>query len=118
MNPGNLELVININTTRFWARLFITTASITDLTRYLNDWFGVEGAVAIGFGNTGTPQNLTAKSLFVGGGPHVAVYNKSRFEPWAHALVGLQHFRFTQATGLLGSNSTFGFMGGAEWTIS
>ena len=84
----------------------------TDITRYLNNWFGVEGTVAVGFGNTGTPVNLTAKSLFVGGGPHVAVYNNSRLEPWAHVLVGLQHFRFTQAGGLLGSNSALGFMGG------
>jgi opacity protein-like surface antigen len=89
----------------------------TDITRYLNDWFGVEGAVAMGWGNLGTspipiaPCNC-AKSLFVGGGPHVAVYNHRRFEPWAHALVGWQHFRFTQTAGLLGSNSAFGFMAG------
>ena len=83
----------------------------TDLTRYLNDWFGVEGAVAMGFGDTETPVELTAKSLFVGGGPHVAIHNNSRFEPWAHVLVGLQHFRFTQ-TDLIGSNSALGFMAG------
>src|ERR1035437_6240213 len=74
----------------------------TDLTRYLNNWFGVQGAVAMGFGNTGTPLNPTvsctcAKSLFGGGGPHVAVHNNSRFETWVHVLVGWQHFRFAQA---------------------
>ena len=29
----------------------------TDITRYLNDWFGVEGTVAMGFGNIGTPPS-------------------------------------------------------------
>ena len=92
-----------------------------DITRYLNNWFGVEGAVAMGFGNTGTPLNLAvscncAKSLFVGGGPHVAVKNGSRVEPWVHLLVGAQHFRFTQAGYIdgtvIGSNTAFGLMGG------
>jgi hypothetical protein len=88
------------------------------ITRYLNDWFGLEGAVVMGFGHTGTspaiPVALDAKSFFVGGGPHVAVTNKSRLEPWAHALVGLQHFRFTQTNNSLGlgSNSNLGFEAG------
>lgn len=85
----------------------------TELTRYLNDWFGVEGTIAMGFaGNTGAPLKLKAKSLFLGGGPHVALHNNSRFEPWVHVLVGWQHFRFTQTAKLLGSNSALGFMGG------
>jgi hypothetical protein len=84
----------------------------SDITRYLNDWFGVEGVAAMGFGNTGAPLNIVAKSLFVGGGPHIAVHNNSRIEPWAHVLVGLQHFRFTQTSPTLGSNSALGFMGG------
>jgi hypothetical protein len=88
----------------------------TGITRYVNNWFGVEGAVAMGFGNTGTTRNLTAKSIFVGGGPHVSVHNQTRFEPWAHVLVGLQHFRFTQ-TGAIGSNSALGFMAGGGLDI-
>ena len=87
----------------------------TDFTRYLNDWFGLEGTVALGFGgNTGAPLNLHAKSLFVGAGPHLAVHNGTRFEPWGHLLVGWEHFRFTQTNTIigLGSNSRIGFMGG------
>jgi hypothetical protein len=86
----------------------------TDFTRYLNDWFAIEGAVAIGWGtslNLPASSCRCANSLFVGGGPHVALHNDSRFEPWAHVLVGLQHFQFAQS-GILGSNSAFGFMGG------
>ena len=86
-----------------------------DLTYYLNNWFGVEGTAAMGFGHTGTkPINFDAKSLFVGGGPHVAFSNKSRFEPWVHVLAGMEHFRFTQTSKVLGlgSNTALGFMAG------
>ena len=81
------------------------------ITRYVNDWFGVEGVGSFGFGTAGSAPSLTAKSFFVGGGPHIAVSNGSRFEPWIHVLAGLQHFRFTQ-TSTIGSNSAVGFMGG------
>jgi opacity protein-like surface antigen len=86
----------------------------TDVTRYLNDWLGLEGAVAAGFGHIGAPLNIVAKSVFVGGGPHIAAHNNSRYEPWGHVLVGLQHFRFTQTNDVigLGSNSALGFMVG------
>lgn len=95
----------------------------SSLTRFLNDWFGLEAAAVAGFGHTGTtaniPVNLVAKSLFVGGGPHIAVSNKSRLEPWGHALVGLEHFRFTQTSNALGlgSNSALGFQvgGGVDY---
>lgn len=90
---------------------FSTNGFNTDITRYMNNWFGVEGTAIMGFGNTGTPRNLDAKSFFLGGGPHFAIQNKSRFEPWAHVLVGWEHFRFTQTT-TIGSNSALGFMAG------
>ena len=70
-----------------------------------------EGTAVFGFGSTGGTPNLDAKSLFLGGGPRLAIQNRSRLEPWVHVLAGWQHFRFTQ-TAALGSNSTFGFMGG------
>jgi opacity protein-like surface antigen len=84
----------------------------TQVTRFINNWFGVEGTVAMGWGSTGTNPNLDAKSLFLGGGPHVAWDNHSRFEPFVHVLVGWQHFRFTQTSTGFGSNSALGFMGG------
>ena len=70
-----------------------------------------EGTGIFGFGHTGGNPNLDAKSLFIGGGPHVAIQSRSRLEPWAHVLVGLEHFRFTQGP-TLGSNSSLGFMAG------
>lgn len=88
------------------------------LTRYVNDWFGIEGAVLAGFGHSSTspqiPRALDAKSLFAVGGPHIAFSNKTKFEPWGHVLVGLAHFRFTQTNNTvgLGSNSALGFLAG------
>jgi len=81
------------------------------ITRFLNNRFAVEGTAAFGFGSAGSAPSLDAKSMFIGGGPHVVFNNSSRFEPWLHVLAGLQHFRFTQ-TALVGSNSGVGFMGG------
>jgi hypothetical protein len=79
----------------------------------------IEGTVMIGLGGhtSGFPA-LDAKSIFVGGGPHLTLENKSRVEPWVHVLVGLDHLRFTQ-TSTIGSNNAFGFVagGGADVTL-
>ena len=48
--------------------------------------------------------SIDAKTFFIGGGPHISVYNTNHFEPWVHVLVGWERFRFTQ-TATLGSNS-------------
>jgi hypothetical protein len=88
----------------------------TQVTRYLDDWFGVEGTGVFGYGHTGS-KNLVAKSLFVGGGPHISFSNSTRFEPWAHVLVGWQHFRFTQVNAGFGSDSAIAFMGGGGLDI-
>jgi outer membrane protein with beta-barrel domain len=84
--------------------------------RFLNDWFGIEGGVGMGFGHTGTsipPTSLVAKSLFAGGGIRMAYRGHGRSEPWIHGLGGLEHFRFTQTAGILGSNSALaGVVGG------
>jgi hypothetical protein len=82
-----------------------------DLTRYFNNWFGLEGAAIMGFGHTGANASQDAKSLFIGGGPHFSMHSSSRFEPWAHVMIGLEHFRFTQ-TGTIGSNSFDALLGG------
>jgi len=90
----------------------------TEVTRYLNNWFGVEGTVVMGFGNTGTTPSRDAKSFFIGGGPHIAFANGSRFEPWGHVLVGWERFRFTESN-ILGDNSAVAFMagGGVDYKI-
>jgi hypothetical protein len=97
----------------------------SEITRYLNDWLGVEATAVEGFGHVGTtttiPVTLDAKSFFVGGGPHIVVSTRSRWEPWAHVLVGLEHFRFTQTNNQvgLGSNSGVGVMvgGGVDYKL-
>jgi hypothetical protein len=81
---------------------------------------GAEGAVNAGFGgHTGGINSLDVKTLFAGGGPHVALENTSRFEPWIHGLVGLEHFRFTQSA-TLGSNNGLGYMlgGGVDFRLT
>lgn len=89
-----------------------------DIARYLNRWFAVEGAGLAGFGHTGGTPNLDAKSVFLGGGPHLSLHDSPRFEPWVHVLVGWEHFRFTQ-TATLGSESHLAFMagGGVDYKI-
>ena len=59
---------------------------------------------------------MSAKSLFVGVGPRLAYHNRSRYVPWGHVLVGMEHFRFGPTTGLLGSNNALAgpFGGGLD----
>ena len=100
---------------------FHNNAYNANLTMHLFDWLtGAEGRLAVraeaavnaGFGgNTGGSPSLNAKSFFVGAGPHLAIENRSRFEPWAHGLVGWERFRFTQ-TANLGVNTALGFIVG------
>ena len=72
----------------------------------------IEGDLAPGFaGQTSGTPSLHASSLFLGGGPHLTLESGSRFEPWVHVLVGLDHLRFTQ-TATLGSANAFAFLGG------
>jgi len=101
---------------------FSTNGLSTDVTRYFTRWFGVEGQLGFGFGNTGattSPANLSMKSLFAGGGARLAYRGHGRFEPWVHGVVGTQHFRFTQTAGVLGSNSALAvaFGGGADYQL-
>ena len=59
------------------------------------------------------------KTLFLGAGPHLAIVNASRFEPWVHGLVGWEHLRYTQ-TATLGSNSALGYVlgGGLDFKLN
>jgi len=90
-----------------------------DVTRYLNNWFGVEGTAIAGFGHADSAPNIDAKSFFIGGGPHITVYSTPHFEPWVHVLVGLEHLRLTQAP-TYGSNSHAAFYagGGLDYKIA
>ena len=87
---------------------FTTHGLNISVVRFFGRYFGVEGQVGFGFGNTGTtstPPNLTVQSLFFGGGPRLAFRNRGRIEPWIHGVGGEQHFRFNQTAGVLGSNT-------------
>jgi opacity protein-like surface antigen len=81
---------------------------------------GIEGSTTFGFGGriNATPS-VQVKTLFVGAGPHLAIQNKSRFEPWIHGLLGVEHLRATQ-TATLGSNSDLGYVlgGGVDFRLS
>jgi hypothetical protein len=83
------------------------------LTRYFKGWFGVEAQLGSGLvgstGQTTNPPNSDVKSLFFGAGPRVTYVNRSRFEPWAHVLIGLEHYRFVQNGGFLGSNTALAY---------
>jgi hypothetical protein len=89
-----------------------------DITRYFNNWFAVEGTAIAGFGSFGTSPSIDAKSFFIGGGPHISLYNSSHFEPWVHVIGGWERFRFTQSA-TLGANSHAAFMagGGLDYKI-
>jgi hypothetical protein len=94
---------------------FTTSGLNVSATRYFTSWFGVEGQAGFGFGNTGAttnPSNLAVGSAFLGAGPRLAFRGHSRIEPWVHAIAGLDHYRFTQTVGVLGSNTGFAGLGG------
>jgi hypothetical protein len=123
--PWQLEAGFQYQHYKVLGETFHNLGFNSSITRYLNDWFGVEGTVIAGFGHAGptptVPATLDAKSFFVGGGPHIALSNRSRFEPWGHVIAGLEHFRFSQTNNKigLGSNSAVGFLagGGVDYKI-
>jgi hypothetical protein len=94
---------------------FDTNGLNVSVVRYFNNWLGAEGQLGLGFGNTGAttvPPGLSAKSVIVGAGPRLALRGHSRFEPWIHANVGVEHFRFGQTAGVLGTNTALAAVGG------
>lgn len=95
---------------------FHDLAFTADVTRYLNNWFGLEGTALAGYGST--PTVPTANSLFLGGGAHLSLRNTFHFEPWVHVLAGWERFRFTQSP-VLGNNSHAAFVagGGLDYKI-
>jgi hypothetical protein len=102
------------NGIHLYATDFHTSGFNVSLARYFGNFFGIEVQTGAGFGNTGTttfPANLSARSVFVGGGPRFAVRNTGRIEPWGHAVLGDEHFRFSQTTGP-STMSAFGWLAG------
>jgi hypothetical protein len=107
--PWQIAVGYQYNRDNLLGSPFSTHGANFSLTRFLTRWIGVEAQVGAGFlGNTGqttTPPNLAAKSLFVGAGPRLILRNRTRYEPWVHAVVGFEHYRFSQTAGILGSNN-------------
>jgi hypothetical protein len=108
-DPWQIAVGYQYNRDNLLGTPFNTHGVNFSVSRYFGRWFGVEAQAGAAFlGNTGqgtVPPNLSAKSIFVGAGPRLAYRNRSRFEPWIHVLVGMEHFRFSQTAGLLGSNN-------------
>jgi hypothetical protein len=108
-DPWQIAVGYQYNRDNLLGSPFNTHGLNVSVARYFGRWFGVEAQVGAGFyGNTGqttTPPNLNTKSVFVGAGPRLAYRTRSRYEPWVHVLVGMEHYRFSQTAGLLGSNS-------------
>lgn len=107
--PWQVSIGYQYNRVNLVGTPFNTDGVNVSLAHYFKRWLGVEAQVGTGFlGNTGqttTPANLSAKSLFAGVGPRLVLHNRSRYVPWVHVLVGMEHFRFAQTSGVLGSNN-------------
>jgi hypothetical protein len=75
----------------------------TDFTGYFGHDFALEGNVAAGFGWSQFQPNLKLETseIFYGGGVRIGP-ERTRFQPWAHVLIGGEHFRFTQTSPSLG----------------
>ena len=96
---------------------FTTVGANISASRLFTNWLGLEGQVGFGFGNSGgttVPPNLTVKTTSVVAGPRVVYHGPGRrLELWAHGLAGMEHFRFSQTAGQLGSNTGLaGALGG------
>jgi hypothetical protein len=99
---------------------FHTHGFNTDVSVHAFDWLtgaslrvavAAEATATFGFGHMNTNPNVTVKTLFVGGGPHLSIQSNSFVEPWVHVLPGWERFRFVQSD-VLGNNSAFGFLAG------
>ena len=118
--PWQIAVIYQYNRINMTGSPFNTNGFQASVSRYFGDWFAVEALAGAGFGSTGSataPPNLTAKSVFAGGGPRLAYRGHWRVEPWIHGLLGMEHFRFTQTAGLLGSNTSLGWMAGGGFDI-
>ena len=120
-NTWNVAVGYQYNRESLLGSSFNTNGLNISAAHFFDRWFAIEAQLGSGLsGNTGQSSslpNLTVKSLFAGAGPRVAYRTHSRYEPWAHLLVGLDHYRFTQSGGSLGSNSSVAGMGGGGMDV-
>jgi opacity protein-like surface antigen len=76
-----------------FANSFDTNGFNSSVTRFFGRDLGVEGDLGAGFAPS--TQSASAASLFLGGGLHISFRGRSRFEPWGHGLIGVQHYEFS-----------------------
>jgi hypothetical protein len=86
----------------------------TSVAYYTRDWFGVEGNITAAFGGTIFANERTKYGGFTGG-PKI-VMQKGRWEPWAHALVGMAHVN-PQLAGVSKNGVAIQVGGGADYTL-
>jgi hypothetical protein len=114
--PWQLAIGYQYNRDNLLGSPFNTHGMNVSIARYFGRWIGVEGQVGGGFlgktDQTTNPPNLGVKSVYAGAGPRVVYRNRSRYEPWGHLTVGVEHYRFSQTAGLLGSNTALAGMAG------
>lgn len=116
LSPWRFAFGYQYNRINLTGTPFTTTGVNLSVSRNLWRWFGMEGQAGFGFGNPGSttvPSNLTAKSVLVAGGPRLVHRGPtSRIDLWIHGLAGMEHFRFSQTAGELGSNTGLAGVGG------
>jgi hypothetical protein len=86
----------------------------TSVVYFPRDWFGVEGNITAAFGGTIFVDDRTKYGGFTGG-PKI-VMRHGRWEPWAHALVGLAHVN-PQLAGVGKNGVAVKVGGGADYTL-
>jgi opacity protein-like surface antigen len=111
------QLGLGASWERFRSTIFNASAVgiNTSISYYLNDWLGVEGNVMTGFAPE-IFQQEHVKLLNFTGGPRVA-WRQRRWEPWAHALVGLAHEQ-PQTAGHSRNGFAAQLGGGADYRIN
>jgi hypothetical protein len=86
----------------------------TSVVYFPSDWIGVEGNITAAFGGKIFVDDRTKYGGFTGG-PKI-VMRHGRWEPWAHALVGLAHVN-PQLAGVGKNGVAIEVGGGADYTL-
>lgn len=84
----------------------------TSVTYFTNDWFGVEGNITAAAGEKIFVDDRTKYVGFTGG-PKI-VMRRRRWEPWAHALLGMAHVN-PQLAGVSKNGVAMQLGGGADY---
>jgi hypothetical protein len=85
----------------------------TSVTYFTNDWFGVEGNITAAFGRKIFVDDQT-RYAGITGGPKIVMHQQRRWEPWAHALIGIAHVN-PQLAGVGKNGVAIQLGGGADY---